>query len=33
METVLRAVAIYLFLLLVFRISGKRSLARTATLT
>lgn len=28
METVLRAVAIYLFLLLVFRISGKRSLAQ-----
>lgn len=27
METVLRAVAIYLFLLLVFRISGKRTLA------
>ncbi|HEU4814262.1 MAG TPA: YetF domain-containing protein, partial [Xanthomonadaceae bacterium] len=27
-ETVLRAVAIYLFLLLVFRISGKRSLAQ-----
>ena len=27
METVFRAVAIYLFLMLVFRISGKRSLA------
>lgn len=28
METVLRALAIYVFLLLVFRISGKRSLAQ-----
>lgn len=28
METVLRAIVIYLFLLLVFRISGKRSLAQ-----
>ncbi|MGH8073783.1 MAG: DUF421 domain-containing protein, partial [Lysobacter sp.] len=28
METVLRAIAIYLFLLLVFRISGKRTLSQ-----
>lgn len=31
METVLRALAIYTFLLLIFRISGKRSLAQTTT--
>jgi uncharacterized membrane protein YcaP (DUF421 family) len=31
METVLRAVAIYLLLLIVFRISGKRSLAQITT--
>lgn len=31
METVLRALAIYMFLLLIFRISGKRSLAQTTT--
>ncbi|MEW6168354.1 MAG: YetF domain-containing protein [Pseudomonadota bacterium] len=31
METILRALAIYAFLLLVFRFSGKRSLAQTTT--
>lgn len=31
METILRALAIYTFLLLIFRISGKRSLAQTTT--
>jgi uncharacterized membrane protein YcaP (DUF421 family) len=31
METILRALAIYTFLLLVFRFSGKRSLAQTTT--
>ena len=31
METVLHALAIYIFLLLIFRISGKRSLAQTTT--
>ena len=31
METILRALAMYLFLLLIFRISGKRSLAQITT--
>ncbi len=31
MESVLRAIAVYVFLLLVFRIAGKRSLAETTT--
>ena len=31
MDTVLRAVAVYLFLLIVFRISGKRSLSQITT--
>lgn len=31
MDTVLRALAIYIFLLLIFRISGKRSLAQITT--